>query len=110
MILALLGRKRIQVHTIGDAYGKTTQGFALTVNILDAERRTVASTSTMGLMGLWSVDDLPAGGYTVVFVGAGDEISGWRQVIKIIANAENEAANQSLQLLHEGDTSKRPSR
>ena len=82
----------------------------ITVNILDDEGRTVASTTTAGPTGLWRIDNLPEGRYTVVFVGGDHGTPRWRDSLKIVVSAEREAANQSIRLLRPHHGSKRPAR
>lgn len=77
------------------------------VQIIGDGRRIVATATTSGPSGIWRVDDLPAGAYTLVF----EQRDGWaavgRDVIPIVVNAENEAANLSIGMLRSPDRSHR---
>ena len=61
-------------------------------------------------MGLWRIDNLPEGRYTVVFVGADHGTPTWRDSLKIVVSAERKAANQSIRLLRAPEVLKRPAR
>ena len=72
----------------------TTGVEGILVEVLGAEGGVVASTTTEGPIGLWRVDALPEGQYTVMFGG--------QTFRTIVVNAENQAANQSIKWLRTG--------
>ena len=69
------------------------------VQILGNDRLVVATATTAGPSGIWRVDDLPEGDYSVVIERRSGRLRDGRDVIPITVNAENEAANLSIATL-----------
>ena len=91
------GRRTASGFTIGGAvYGDAANPLlsgieGVNVQVFGAGRKTVATTTTAGPSGIWRVDNLPPGAYTVVY--------DHRDAVPIVVNEENEAANPSIRML-----------
>lgn len=70
--------------------------------------KTFASTETVGPMGLWRIDGVPEGIYTVVFAHKDGRASTRADSITIVVDAANRAGNQSIRLLRAPNTSRLP--
>lgn len=98
-------RSRRDGFTIGgavydDAANPLLSGIeGISVRVLATGRRVVATTTTLGPSGIWSVDSVPQGAYTVVFERRTSRKESGNDVLSINVNAENEAANLSIKLL-----------
>ena len=69
------------------------------VELIDANGNLVDSTTTK-VMGLWEIDNVQEGSYTVIFRAGSDQSS-----IGIVVDADHKAANQSIRLLGAGAAS-----
>ena len=71
----------------------------VTVQVFGLGRKMAATATTAGPSGIWRVDDLPSGTYTVVFEHS--------DAITVVVNGENEEDNLSIGLLRPRDPSRR---
>lgn len=106
-------RRRAGDFTIGGAvYDNETNPLlsgieGVNVEVLGAERRAVAAAMTAGPSGIWRVDGLPAGTYFVVVEHRNGRAAAGRDVIPIVVNAQNEAANLSIRSLRSSEPPRR---
>jgi hypothetical protein len=79
----------------------------ITVRVIGADGGVICSTVT-GAWGLWKIDSVATGAYTVVY-GHGGETSGHLGSIDIVVKGENKAANQSIKWVY-GHDAPRPAK
>ena len=97
-------RSRRDAFTIGgavydDADNPLLSGVqGVTIQLLGDGRAVVATTATSGPLGIWKIDNLPVGSYSVV-VPRGEGVGGRSDVIPVTVSQENEAANLSIRRL-----------